>query len=68
MSDSNIKTPAQSFDKKQYYRDYRKKNIDKLQEYQRDYYKTNRQSNKTYNKRKGVKFSRVSKIITVYFN
>jgi hypothetical protein len=34
------------FDKKKYYQDYRKNNIDKLQAYQRDYYKKNRSNRK----------------------
>lgn len=57
-----------TFDKKQYYKDYRIKNIDKLQQYQRDYYKKNRSTNKTYRKRDPVEFSKLHKIITLYFN
>lgn len=34
------------FDKKKYYQDYRKNNIEKLQAYQRDYYKKNRSNRK----------------------
>lgn len=33
-------------DKKKYYQDYRKNNIDKLQAYQRDYYKKTRSNRK----------------------
>ena len=34
------------FDKKKYYQDYRKNNIEKLQAYQREYYKKNRSNRK----------------------
>ena len=34
------------FDKKIYYQEYRKNNIDKLQAYQREYYKKNRSNRK----------------------
>lgn len=53
--------------KKEYYREYRKKNIEKLQEYQREYYKKNRNTGKYY-KRKTHEYSKIYKTIIIYFD
>jgi hypothetical protein len=57
-----------TFNKQEYYRNYRRLNISKLQKYQRDYYRKNRNTNKIYRKREIVKFSKIYKPVSVSFD